>query len=94
MNARMRRLEAMSRRDVLLGLAAAAGGSGLFGPDRAFAQAAGSWTAAPSSKVDKLNFVVWTYGDIYARSPRSSSRTGASRSIPRSPRSTTTRPSW
>jgi len=64
MNARICRLEAISRRDVLLALAAA-GGGGLLRPGDAFAQ--GPWAAAPRSKVDKLNFVVWTYGDIYAR---------------------------
>ena len=64
MKARIRRLEAISRRDVLLALAAA-GGGGLLRPGDAFAQ--GPWAAAPRSKVDKLNFVVWTYGDIYAR---------------------------
>ena len=65
MNARMRRLEAITRRDALLGLAAA--GGGLMRPGDAFAQAAQPWALAPRSKVDKLNFVVWTYGDIYAR---------------------------
>ena len=25
------------------------------------------WSVAPKSKVDRLNFVVWTYGDIYTR---------------------------
>ena len=69
MNARMRRLEAITRRDVLLGLAAA-GGGGLMRPGDAFAQAAQPWALAPRSKVDKLNFVVWTYGDIYARIAR------------------------
>src|SRR5215203_889041 len=66
MNARMRRLEAITRRDALLGLAAASG-AGLIRPGDAFAQAAQPWSMAPRSKVDKLNFVVWTYGDIYAR---------------------------
>src|SRR5215213_11363878 len=66
MNARMRRLEAITRRDALLGLAAASG-AGLIRPGDAFAQAAGPWSQPPKSKVDKLNFVVWTYGDIYAR---------------------------
>ncbi len=84
MNARLRRLEAISRRDALQGLAGAGGagllsagvlgsgpfGSGLLGPDAALAQGAGPWAAAPRSKVDKLNFVVWTYGDIYARIAR------------------------
>ena len=68
MNARMRRLEAITRRDALLGLAAA--GGGLMRPGDAFAQAAQPWSMAPRSKVDKLNFVVWTYGDIYARIAR------------------------
>jgi ABC-type glycerol-3-phosphate transport system substrate-binding protein len=27
----------------------------------------GPWATAPKSKVDKLNFVVWTYGDIYTK---------------------------
>ena len=67
MNARIRRLEAISRRDVLLALAAA-GGGGLLRPGDAFAQ--GPWATVPRSKVDKLNFVVWTYGDIYARIAR------------------------
>ena len=76
MNARLRRWEAITRRDVLQGLAATGGagllgagvlGSGPLGPGAALAQGAGPWAAAPRSKVDKLNFVVWTYGDIYAR---------------------------
>ena len=33
----------------------------------AFGQAGGPWSQPPKSKVDRLNFVVWTYGDIYAR---------------------------
>ena len=53
----------LSRRKVLAGAA----GLGLLGPTSAFAQAAGPWSQPPKSKVDKLNFVVWTYGDIYAR---------------------------
>src|SRR3954447_25132531 len=65
MNARMRRLEAITRRDALLGLAAA--GGRVLRPGDAFAQAAQPWAMAPRSKVDKLNFVVWTYGDIYSR---------------------------
>jgi multiple sugar transport system substrate-binding protein len=72
MNARLRRLDAISRRDVLQGLAAA-GGAGLIGGGpfgSALAQGAGPWAVAPRSKVDKLNFVVWTYGDIYARIAR------------------------
>ena len=54
----------LSRRRVLGGAA----GLGLAGlPGGAFGQAAGPWSVAPKSKVDRLNFVVWTYGDIYTR---------------------------
>jgi multiple sugar transport system substrate-binding protein len=53
----------LSRRKVLGG----AVGLGLLGPAGALAQAGGPWSQTPKSKVDKLNFVVWTYGDIYAR---------------------------
>ena len=53
----------LSRRKVLAGAA----GLGLLGPSGALAQAGGPWSQAPKSKVDRLNFVVWTYGDIYAR---------------------------
>src|SRR3954447_15511466 len=53
----------LSRRKVLAGAA----GLGPLGPTSAFAQAGGPWSQPPKSKVDKLNFVVWTYGDIYAR---------------------------
>ena len=54
----------ISRRRVLagaasLGVAASAGA--------AFGQAAGPWATPPKSKVDRLNFVVWTYGDIYTK---------------------------
>src|SRR5881396_886905 len=54
----------LSRRRVLgaaagLGLAGWAGG--------ALGQQSGPWSAAPKSKVDRVNFVVWTYGDIYTR---------------------------
>src|SRR5438045_9712695 len=53
----------LSRRRVLGGAA----GLGLLGPGAALAQAGGPWSQPPKSKVDTLNFVVWTYGDIYAR---------------------------
>ena len=54
----------ISRRRVLGGAA----GLGLMGASgSALGQAAGPWSVAPKSKVDRLNFVVWTYGDIYAR---------------------------
>ena len=53
----------LGRRTVLGGAA----GLVLLGATGAFAQAAGPWSQPPKSKVDRLNFVVWTYGDIYAR---------------------------
>ena len=54
----------LSRRRVLAG-AAGLGAAGLSGA--AFGQQPGPWSVAPKSKVDRLNFVVWTYGDIYTR---------------------------
>jgi multiple sugar transport system substrate-binding protein len=60
----------ISRRRVLGTMANAAGVSALGflpGASAALAQAGGPWSQAPKSKVDKLNFVVWTYGDIYTR---------------------------
>ena len=54
----------LSRRRVL-GAAAGLGLAGLSGG--AFGQQDGPWSVAPKSKVDRLNFVVWTYGDIYTR---------------------------
>src|SRR5882757_5074542 len=60
----------ISRRRVLGTMAKVAGigalGS-LSGARAALAQAGGPWSQVPKSKVDKLNFVVWTYGDIYTR---------------------------
>lgn len=41
-------------------------GLGALGVSEAIAQAA-PWAATPAGKVDKLNFVVWTYGDIYTK---------------------------
>lgn len=41
-------------------------GLGALGVTEAIAQAA-PWAAVPKGKVDKLNFVVWTYGDIYTK---------------------------
>lgn len=38
----------------------------LAGAGRAWADEA-PWAARPASKVDQLNFVVWTYGDIYTK---------------------------
>src|SRR6476659_7116689 len=54
----------LSRRRVLAGMAGA-GAAGLSGAT--FAQQGGPWSVPPKSKVDRLNFVVWTYGDIYTR---------------------------
>ena len=54
----------LSRRRVLAGMAGM-GAAGLSGT--AFGQQSGPWSVPPKSKVDRLNFVVWTYGDIYAR---------------------------
>jgi multiple sugar transport system substrate-binding protein len=59
---RMSRWE-LSRRRALGGAA----GLGLLGPAAAFGQGVGPWSQPPKSKVDRLNFVVWTYGDIYTR---------------------------
>src|SRR5580698_5520116 len=59
----------LSRRRVLAGAAglgaASLGAMGATGA--AYGQSAGPWSVAPKSKVDKLNFVVWTYGDIYTQ---------------------------
>ncbi|HZB56446.1 MAG TPA: extracellular solute-binding protein, partial [Reyranella sp.] len=54
----------LSRRRVLAG-AAGLGAAGLSGG--AFGQPGGPWSVPPKSKVDRVNFVVWTYGDIYTR---------------------------
>src|SRR6266853_1566249 len=48
----------LSRRRVL-GAAAGLGLTGMSGG--AFGQQGGPWSVAPKSKVDRLNFVVWTY---------------------------------
>src|SRR5919109_2609814 len=54
----------LSRRRLL----GATAGLGLLGPSgMAFGQPSGPWAQAPRSKVDRVNFVVWTYGDIYTR---------------------------
>ncbi|HKF73745.1 MAG TPA: extracellular solute-binding protein [Stellaceae bacterium] len=56
----------LGRRDLLksFGAAAALGAVGASG--RSWA-AGNPWADAPASKVDRLNFVVWTYGDIYTK---------------------------
>ena len=54
----------LSRRRVL----ATTAGLGLLGSTgQALGQPGGPWSQTPRSKVDRLNFVVWTYGDIYTR---------------------------
>ena len=70
---RLATVRRLGRRDLLLATA----GASLLGGGEATAQSAGPWAIPPQSKVDRLNFVVWTYGDIYARSPSSSKPTGA-----------------
>src|SRR5476651_908169 len=54
----------LSRRRVMGG-AASLGVAGATGA--AFGQTPGPWSVPPKTKVDRLNFVVWTYGDIYTR---------------------------
>src|SRR5215467_10013791 len=57
---------ALGRRDLLksLGGALALGAAGGV-PGRGLA--ASPWEERPSTKVDRVNFVVWTYGDIYTK---------------------------
>lgn len=57
---------ALGRRDLLRSLGAAAALGALGTPRRSWA-AGGPWAEAPAGKVDRLNFVVWTYGDIYTK---------------------------
>jgi len=45
----------------------ATAGASLLGGGEAAAQTPGPWAIAPKTKVDKVNFVVWTYGDIYTK---------------------------
>src|SRR5262249_44262444 len=56
----------IGRRDLLKSLVGALslGAVGGF-PGRGLA--ASPWADGPSTKVDRLNFVVWTYGDIYTK---------------------------
>ena len=65
MGDRPARTGALGRRALLQSSTAALALAGLGGGR---ARAAGTpWADRPGSKVDKLNFVVWTYGDIYTR---------------------------
>jgi multiple sugar transport system substrate-binding protein len=60
----------ISRRLVIETMAKAAGVGALTslpGVSVTLAQTGGPWSQAPKGKVDKVNFVVWTYGDIYTR---------------------------
>jgi multiple sugar transport system substrate-binding protein len=54
----------LRRRDFLGSALALGAMAGLPGQARA---AGPSWAERPGGKVDKLNFVVWTYGDIYTK---------------------------
>src|SRR5271170_3814720 len=56
---------AFGRRRLLKSTGAALGVAALGGAARRAFGAA--WTDRPSSQVEKLNFVVWTYGDIYTK---------------------------
>ncbi len=56
----------LGRRELLGAGAAATLGAIASTPRGASAQTA-TWAARPAAKVDKLNFVVWTYGDIYTK---------------------------
>ena len=66
MAGRLIRPGAVGRRDLLksLGGALALGAVGGL-PRRGLAAA--PWDERPSTKVDRVNFVVWTYGDIYTK---------------------------
>jgi ABC-type glycerol-3-phosphate transport system substrate-binding protein len=57
----------LTRRRVLAAIA----GGGLAGwAGGALGQPSGPWGQPPKSKVDRVNFVVWTYGDIYTKIAR------------------------
>jgi ABC-type glycerol-3-phosphate transport system substrate-binding protein len=49
------------------GAAALAGVPGLLSWPQLGLGADGPWAERPASEVDQLNFVVWTYGDIYSK---------------------------
>jgi len=51
----------LGRREFLVSAAAAAA------LPRRLAAAAAPWAERPGGKVDRVNFVVWTYGDIYTK---------------------------
>lgn len=59
----------LSRRRFLEGSASAAAMAGSLGAGLrpGFADSHEPWAMPPDSEVDQLNFVVWTYGDIYSK---------------------------
>jgi multiple sugar transport system substrate-binding protein len=57
----------LGRRRLLGTAGSAAALAGMGGFPRLGMGADGPWSMAPSSAVDMLNFVVWTYGDIYSQ---------------------------
>lgn len=68
-NAR-RQAGSINRRQFLqssAGAAALASMSGLWSWPRQGVAADGPWAERPASEVDQVNFVVWTYGDIYTQ---------------------------
>jgi multiple sugar transport system substrate-binding protein len=73
MDRKLGAMQSVRRRDLLLATAAAS----LLRGHRAAAQASGPWAIPPKTKVDKLNFVVWTYGDIYTKISAKFKATGA-----------------
>src|SRR5947209_15774205 len=70
MSRRLATRGALARRDLLKSMTAALALSAVGGtPGRGWAAGA-PWAERPGGKVDKLNFVVWTYGDIYSKVSR------------------------
>jgi len=59
--------DALGRRDLLKSAAAALAIGAMDGVACQGWAAGGPWADRPAGKVDKLNFVVWTYGDIYTK---------------------------
>jgi multiple sugar transport system substrate-binding protein len=55
----------LGRRALLKSSTAALASAALFG--RRTHAAGAPWADRPAGKVDRLNFVVWTYGDIYTK---------------------------
>src|SRR5262245_35358715 len=57
----------ITRRNFMRSAAGAAALSGVPGLGGLAGAAEGPWSVTPKTKVDRLNFVVWTYGDIYSK---------------------------